>query len=214
MTNTSRVSSHEYQSITAIVPTMTAVSMIQPINLTGAGEGLDVGRDPGDEHPAAAFVVGEARTVMRLKTRTRRFISTVSAISTSRIRATGSQQRRAARRERGHVDGPHIGAVIAVVGQHAVVEHELHEDRHDEAADCGGECHHDRDRKTSTELRRDLDAALHHGEGTDRRCFVVKERGGLVVQAGRGVRSRALPLFVGGDQCPVSSVATVPRGCR
>ena len=51
--------------------------------------------------------------------------------------------------EGGQADGPHIGAVVAVVGQHAVVEHELHEDRHDEATDCGGERHDDGDRKTS-----------------------------------------------------------------
>ena len=73
---------------------MIAVSMIadQP-PLGKAGEGLDVGRDPGDEHPASAFgVVGEAQMVDVLEDTDRRFISTVSAMSTSRIRARGSQR--------------------------------------------------------------------------------------------------------------------------
>ena len=147
-----------------------------------AGEGLDVGRDPGDEHPAAAFgVVGEAQPVDVLKDTNPKIhqhrLGHIDEPDQGHSARSSDEQHDG---ERGRADGPHIGAVIAVVGQHAVVEHELHEDRHDEAADCGGECHHDRDRKTSTELRRDLDAALHHGEGTDRRCFVVEERGGLV----------------------------------
>ena len=147
-----------------------------------AGEGLDVGRDPSDEHPASAFgVVGEAQMVDVLE-------DTDPQIHQHRLGHVDEPDQGDAARssdeqddsEGGQADGPHIGAVVAVVGQHAVVEHELHEDRHDEATDCGGERHDDGDRKTSAELRRDLDAARHHGEGTDRRCFVIEERGGLV----------------------------------
>ena len=106
--------------------------------------------------------------------------------------------------ERAERNGPQESGPVAVITEQTLVEHELHEDRDDQATGRSGERHEDGDEEAVAELWGDGEPSLEDGEAAD--------LGGLVVDQGRRVvECLELGELLGHQASPCSYAVTSAR---